>query len=304
MKVFLHDEIHPEAVRFLEEHGEVISDFDRIDEADGIVVRKIKLDKETLNRAVNLKVIGFHGAGLNGIDLETAAANHIEVFTVPGLNADSVAELNVALALDMAHMVSKSYYEIRQGISMKDALHRFRGHEISGKAAGIIGMGQIGTRTAKILRESFHMTVYGYSRSLTRKQAEEKGILPVDSIEELLGKSDYVFLSLPCNEKTEHMINKRTLRLMKKTAVLINTARGKLVNEKDLYKALKENWIAGAATDVFEKEPLEQGNPLTELNNFLATPHIGGNTEEALYRVGMGVVTGIYERLKKEEQNV
>lgn len=304
MKVFLHDEIHSEAVRFLKEKGEIISDFERISEADGIVVRKIKLDKEILDRAVNLKVIGFHGAGLNGIDLEAAAQRNIEVFTVPGLNADSVAELNVALALDMAHMVSRAYYEIRQGVSMQDALHRFRGHELSGKTAGIIGMGQVGTRTAKILRESFHMTVYGYSRSLTCEQAKEKGVLPAGSAEEILEKSDYVFLSLPCNEKTEHMINSETLKLMKNTAVLINTARGKLVNEKDLYKALKENRIAGAATDVFEKEPLEQGNPLTELDNFLATPHIGGNTDEALFRVGMGVVTGIYERLHKEEKNV
>ncbi len=301
MKVFLHDEIHPEAVRFLEEQGEIIDDWNRIDEVDGIVVRKIKLDKEILEKAVNLKVIGFHGAGLNGIDLETAAARHIDVFAVPGLNADSVAELNVALALDMAHMISRSYCEIRQGVSMKDGLHRFRGHEIGGKVAGIIGMGQIGTRTAKILKESFHMTVLGYSRSLTQQQAKEKGVFLAGSIDELLEKSDYVFLSLPCNAQTEHMIGAEALKKMKPTAVLINTARGKLVDEQALYTALKEKQIAGAATDVFEKEPLEPGNPLITLDNFLATPHIGGNTEEALYRVGMGVVTGIYKRLKEEQ---
>lgn len=301
MKFFLHDEIHPEAVRFLEEQGEIIDDWNRIDEVDGIVVRKIKLDKEILEKAVNLKVIGFHGAGLNGIDLETAAARHIDVFAVPGLNADSVAELNVALALDMAHMISRSYCEIRQGVSMKDGLHRFRGHEIGGKVAGIIGMGQIGTRTAKILKESFHMTVLGYSRSLTQQQAKEKGVFLAGSIDELLEKSDYVFLSLPCNAQTEHMIGAEALKKMKPTAVLINTARGKLVDEQALYTALKENEIAGAATDVFEKEPLEPGNPLITLDNFLATPHIGGNTEEALYRVGMGVVTGIYKRLKEEQ---
>lgn len=304
MKVFLRDEIHPEAVRFLREHGEIIDDWDRIDEVDGIVVRKIKLDKETFNRAVNLKVIGFHGAGLHSIDLEAAAANKVEVFTTPGLNADSVAELNVALALDAAHMISRSYYEIRQGVSMKDALHRFRGHEIGGRTVGIIGMGQIGTRTARILKESFHMQVYGYSRSLTEEQAKEKGVIRADSRDEIISNSDFIFLCLPCDAETEHMINETTLRKMKPTAVLINTSRGKLVNEKDLYRALKEKWIAGAATDVFEKEPLEPGNPLVELDNFLATPHIGGNTEEALYRVGMGVVTGIYERLNKGIRNV
>lgn len=301
MKVFLHDEIHPEAVKYLEEQGEIIDDWSRIDEVDGIVVRKIKLDKETIDRAKNLKVIGFHGAGVNGIDLEEARKRNITVFAVPGLNADSVAELNVALALDMAHMISKSYLEIREGNSMKDALHRFRGHEIGGKVAGMIGFGQIGTRTAKILRESFHMTVMAYSRSLTKEKAEENGVLYADSMEEVMRKADFVFLALPCNAETEYMICKETLEWMKPTAVLINTARGKLVKEADLYQALKEEKIAGAAADVFEKEPLEPGNLLITLPNFLATPHIGGNTQEALYRVGMGVVTGIYDRLKEAE---
>ena len=114
-------------------------------------------------------------------------------------------------------------------------------------------------------------------------------------------KADFVFLALPCNAETEYMICKETLEWMKPTAVLINTARGKLVKEADLYQALKEEKIAGAAADVFEKEPLEPGNLLITLPNFLATPHIGGNTQEALYRVGMGVVTGIYDRLKEAE---
>lgn len=301
MKVFLNDEIHPAAVEYLEEHGEIIDDWDRIDEVDGIVVRKIKLDKDTIDKAENLKVIGFHGAGVNGIDLEEARKRKITVFAVPGLNADSVAELNVALALDMAHMISRSYLEIKEGNSMKDALHRFRGHEIDGKTAGIIGFGQIGTRTARILKESFHMTVMAYSRSLTREEAEKHEVLWADSMEKVMRLADFVFLALPCNAETEHMICKETLEWMKPTAVLINTARGKLVNEADLYQALKEEKIAGAAVDVFEKEPLETGNPLITLPNFLATPHIGGNTQEALYRVGMGVVTGIYDRLKEAE---
>ncbi len=304
MKIFLHDEIHPDAVSFLKKHAEIIDNWDRIGEADAILVRKIRLDRDIFEKAPNLKVIGFHGSGINGIDLDEAEKHKVEVFAVPGLNADSVAELNVALALDVSHMVSKAVHEIKSGVSMKDGLRRFKGTEISRKTAGIMGMGMVGSRTAKILKESFHMQVMGCSRSLTPSKARELGVIYSPDKESILQKADFIFLALPYSKETEYMIGETEFKMAKKEAVFINTARGKLIDEKALYQALSNHWIKGAACDVFEVEPLETNHPLLQLDNFIATPHVGGNTEEALYRVGMGVAAGILEKLRVILSNV
>lgn len=300
MKVFLKDDIHEEARSKLIKYAEVIDDWKRLSEVDAIIVRKIQLDKKIFEYADHLKVIGFHGSGINGIDLIEAKKHGIDVFTVPSLNAESVAELNIALALDVSHMLTWSAHEIKNGISMQDGLKRFRGHEMYCKTAGIIGMGAIGTLTAKKLQHGFSMNVIGFSRSFGSDKASQLGIEAVGSIQDVLKKSDYVFLSLPYTQETYHIIGKTELEMMKESAVLVNTARGKLVDEQALYQALKNHRIWGAASDVFETEPLDVHNPLIGLDNFLPTPHIGGNTEEALYRVGMGVVDGILSRLKND----
>ncbi|MDD6810501.1 MAG: NAD(P)-dependent oxidoreductase [Lachnospiraceae bacterium] len=300
MKVFLKDEIHQEARALLESRAEIIEDWERIGEVDAIVVRKIKIPDYVFEEAGNLKVIGFHGSGMNGINLEEAKKHQVDVFAVPGLNAQSVAELNVTLALDLAHMVSWSSHEIKQGKDMKDGLHRFRGHEISNKTAGIIGMGAIGTMTATLLMDGFHMKVYGYSRSFTSEKAKALQVMYADSIDEILKISDFVFIALPLTNETKNLITYEKIEQMKPSAYLINAARGGIVNEEDLCRALENRLIAGAASDVFATEPVNPEIPLVRFDNFIATPHIAGNSEEALYRVGMGVVEGILKRLKEQ----
>lgn len=299
MKIFLKDEIHPKAVEYLREKAEIISDWERFPEVDAVLVRKIQLNGDMLDKAENLKVIGFHGSGMNGVDLEAAKNKGVEVFAVPGLNAEAVAEMNVALALDTAHMITQAAVEIKNGRSMQDGLHRFRGSELKDKTAGIIGMGAIGTLTARMLKECFQMKVLGYSRSFSAEKAEQLGITAAGDMAEVLEQSDFIFLAIPYTPETEHIIDENALRKMKPTAVLINTARGKLVKEEALYRALCDGTIKAAACDVFEKEPVEPDNPLVKLTNFIPTPHIGGNTEEALYRVGMGVAEGIVKRLEE-----
>lgn len=299
MKVFLNDEIHQDARALLEKRAEIIEDWERICEADAIIVRKIKIPDYVFKEAKNLKVIGFHGSGINGINLKEAEEHNVDVFAVPGLNARSVAELNITLALDLAHMVSWSSHEIKQGRDMSDGLHRFRGHEISNKTAGIIGMGAVGEMTAKLLINAFQMKVYGYSRSFTYEKAGSLQVEFAGSIDEILKVSDFIFIALPLTGETENLITYEKLRQMKRSAYLINTARGRIVNEDDLCRALENKLIAGAASDVFATEPINPEIPLVKFDNFIATPHIAGNSEEALYRVGMGVVEGILERLSK-----
>lgn len=295
--VFLHDEVHPAARELLQKYVNVIGDWEKIGQSDAILVRKIHLEKDVFDICPRLKVIGFHGSGINGIDLEQAQKHGVDVFAVPGLNAQSVAEMNTALALDLAHRVTESSHRLKCGSSMEDALVRYRGTELTGKIAGIVGLGAVGRRTATILKNGFHMPVYAYSHGLTAQWACQQGVRWCATLTELLQKADYVFLSLPLTPKTTYLIDEKELTLMKPTAVLINGARGKLVRESALYAALRDGRLAAAASDVFENEPVSPEEPILQLDNFLGTPHLGGNTEEALYQVGVGVADGILKRL-------
>ena len=299
MKVFLKDIIHQEALEKLKENTEIIDDWEQIGEADAIIVRRIRLDADIYEKCPRLKVIGFHGSGIGGIDLQGAREHQVQVFTVPGENAQSVAELNIALALDVAHMVTFAAHEIKNGKKMKNALDRFVGCELWKKTAGIMGMGHIGKLTAQKLKAGFDMDIIGYSKDFTKQEAESLGVKKAATREEVLKQSDFVFLALPYSTETHHFIDSQELKMMRRNSILINTARGNLINEDALLNALESHTIAGAACDVFSKEPLDLEHPLMRMERFVPTPHIGGNTEEALYRVGMGVVNGILERMEK-----
>ena len=262
---------------------------------DAILVRKIKVPDEVILNSKKLKVIGFHGSGMNGINLDLARQKGVDVFAVPGLNAQSVAELNVALALDIAHMVTWSACDIKQGISMQDGLHRFRGHELSGKVAGIIGMGAVGKRTAQILRDAFQMQVYGYARSFTDEKAEELHIQCAKSMDELLECADFIFLAIPYTAQTRDMISYKELLKMKKTAYLINTARGGLIDTKALIDGLESGKIGAAGLDVIEdefgmyyfdrKSDILSKRDLYILRGFpnvIVTPHMAFYTDQAV----------------------
>ena len=295
MKVFLCEFIHPEARRHLERKAEIISDWNKINEVDAIINRNLEITKDIMDKAPNLKVIAIHGTGIDGVDMDEAKKRGIHVFSTPHQNADSVAELIVGLTLSITRKISLAGKLIGNGKKIANAPAELKGIELREKTFGLIGVGDIAIRASKIMKYGFGMKVIGFSRSLTEEKAKELGIGYCSSIEEVLKNSDIVNIGVSLNNSTVNMINNEKIKLMKSTSYLINTSRGKVIDEKALYNALKNNEIAGAACDVFVNEPPTLDNPLLSLDNFIATPHIGANTDEALYRVGMAVVNGIFE---------
>ncbi len=297
MKVFLCESIHPKAYRALAQKAEIISDWDRVGEADGLLSRILHIGKEELDKMPNLKVIAVHGTGTDGLDLPEVRRRGIQVVYAPHLNANAVAELAVGLTLALARKIVYARQLIDEG-RQAESMTLLNGFDLRGKVFGILGAGEIARRTAAILRDGFGMETLAWSRSLTPEKAQSYGLGWAPDKETVLQNADVVSLGMPLTEDTRGMIGQAQLELMKPTACLINTARGALVDEEALYRALKEGKIAGAACDVFCQEPPTKDNPLFSLPNFVGTPHLGANTDDALYTVGMACVEQILDVLE------
>jgi len=288
MKVYLTEYIHEKALQKLNNYFEVV---DEAKICDAVITRNITIDKEWMNSAPNLKIIAIHGTGTDSVDLDEAKKRGISYFNVPNENSLSVAELNVSLILELSRNIQNGVNHILSGD--KELAPRYlSGYEISGKTVGFIGLGQIALKTAEILYKGFNMKILGYSRS-------KKNIDYIQEVEldNLLKDSDYVVLGLALNSETKYLLNYDKLSLMKKNSFLINTARGGLVNKEDLIKVLEEKRILGYAADVFEIEPINENDPLLK-HNVIALPHIGANTDEALYRVGIRCVDNLIDYFK------
>lgn len=297
-KVFLAEFIHPEARTLLEQYVDIVDSQDELIEIEAAINRnQVKIRKEFIDKAPNLKYIGVHGTGLDGVDVAYAKEKGIEVFNTPGANAVSVAELNIALALDLSRNITRIDRDLQNGMEMISAKTKYTGHEIGGKTAGFLGFGNIGRMTAEKLYRAFGCKILAWDKYRNEEAAAELSADYVDSVEEILRESDFIFMALSLDESNRHMINYDRLCLCKKSAIFINAARGPLVDEEGLHRALEEGKIYAAASDVFEKEPVSPEHPLLKMPNFLATPHIGGNTEEALRRVGMEVVKKTLNKL-------
>lgn len=307
MKILVAAPIHKEAIEKLEKEGfEVVYReypseeelAELVKDVDAIIVRsKPVVSKKVINAANKLKVIGRAGVGIDNIDVETAKAKGIEVVNTPGAPTRSVAELTIALMLDVLRKISYSDRKMREGDwPKKEAM----GHELYGKTLGIIGMGRIGREVAKIAYYGFGMRILYYDIVRCEREFEEKLNLRFVDLETLLKESDIVTIHVPLIKETYHLIDESKLRLMKKNAILINTARGAVVDTNALIKALREGWIAGAGLDVYEEEPLPPDHPLRKLENVVLTPHIGANTWEAQERAGLQVVEKIISILKNK----
>lgn len=303
MKVLVAAPLHEKALEVLKNAGleivyEEYPDEDRLLElvrdADAIIVRsKPKVTRKVIEAAPKLKVIGRAGVGLDNIDLEAAKERGIKVVNSPGASSRSVAELAVGLMFAVARKIAFADRKMREGVWAKK---QCMGIELEGKTIGVIGFGRIGYEVAKIAN-ALGMKVLLYDPKPNEERAKEVGGKFV-SLEELLRESDVVTLHVPLVDATYHLINEERLKLMKPTAILINAARGAVVDTEALVKALKEGWIAGAGLDVFEEEPLPADHPLTKLDNVVLTPHIGASTEEAQMRAGVQVAEQIVEILK------
>ena len=300
MTLYIKEQFHPDAMKRLRELATVVDNFDDPDSIEAVLVRRDKVNRATIEMLPNLKAIGRHGAGYEGVDLAAAKEHGVTVVNVPGGNADSVAELIVGLALNMERRISEANVICRDGGFKCIAPPDFQGTELRGKTFGSIGMGNIATKAAKILVDGFGMTAIGYDRHSTPEQALEKGFLKADTIEELLERSDVVNVSVPLNDGTRNMISGDKFDHFKSGAILINCARGGVVNEDDLYDALVSGKLAAAACDTFVSEPPSKDHKLLGLPNFSATPHIGGNTDDAIRRTGLQLVENVVRVIKGE----
>ncbi len=259
-------------------------------EADVLVVGLQRITERVLDAAKRLKVIGRCGVGLDNIDLKAAGARRIPVVYTPGANAQTVADLTLGLMLALVRKIPQADRMTKGG-----EWKRIMGNDVWGKTLGIFGLGQIGFNVARRAK-GFDMNIIAYDLFENLPLAGELGI-EYKSKAEILREADFITLHLPLNPETLKFISDGDLKAMKKNAVLVNTSRGGIVDEKALYLALKSGTIAGAALDVFEHEPPGQ-TPLVQLDNFIGCPHIGGITTEAIARIGMTVSRDIVSVLK------
>jgi len=263
-----------------------------IPEYDAIIIRsETKLKKDIIEAGHNLKVIGRAGIGLDNVDLPAATKKGIVVMNTPQENAIAAAEHTIAMILSISRKIPQATASMRAG---KWEKKKFMGVELYNKTLGLIGIGVIGTIVADRAR-GLKMKAIGYDPYLSKEVAEKKGVDLV-SLDELLSRSDFITVHTPLTDETRNLIDKNTFDKMKDGVILINCARGGIINEKDLYDAIKGGKVAGAALDVFEKEPAI-GNPLLELEEVIGTPHLGAATGEAQENVSIAVAQQIVDYL-------
>jgi len=266
-----------------------------IGQYDALVVRsRTKVTSEIIEEARNLKVIARAGVGLDNIDVEKAKEKGILVINTPGAPTTAVAELALALMLSVLRSIPSADRSMKEG---KWEKKKYVGRELSGKKVGIIGFGRIGRKLASLLKP-FDVELYVYDRYVSEDVIRKYNAIFCGSLEELLPKVDILSIHVPLTPETRNMIGEKEIRMMKKGAVLINTARGGIVDEKALLKALKDGHLSGAALDVFEIEP-PTNLELVKLPNVVTTPHIGGQTVEAQRRIGEALVAKLEEALKR-----
>lgn len=242
-----------------------------------------QIDNEVLSKAKHLKIISNIAVGYNNIDVQSAAKRGIIVTNTPGVLTETTADLTFALLMASARRVVSASDTLRNGEWGAWSLMEFTGQDIYGATLGIIGLGRIGEALVKRAK-GFDMNVLYYNRTRKKDKELELGIHYMD-LKSLLQQSDYVCLMLPYSAEVHHLIGKEELSLMKKSAILINTARGGLVDEGALYEALKNGQIWAAGLDVFEQEPLPLDHPLLSLSNVVTLPHIGSASVNT--RLGM-----------------
>lgn len=249
-------------------------------DADALIVGTPKVTREMLLGS-KVKIIAKHGVGVDNIDLKAATELGIPVTVTQGANSESVAELTIAFIFALARGLIKSHINLFQKREWSGVV----GFEVKGKTLGLLGFGAIAKEVNKRAL-CLGMNVITYDPYVPEVEILDKGAKAV-SFEELLKESDFLSIHVPLTSETKGMIGERELKLMKKTSFLINTARGGIVDEGALAKALKEGWIAGAALDVFEEEPPRLDSPLFSCENLITTPHIGAHSIESVYRMNM-----------------
>jgi glyoxylate reductase len=312
-RVFVTREIFEEAVKILKEVAEV----EVFHEADKpisreLLIKKIKnvdgiltlitdkIDKGIIDAAKNLCVISNFAVGYNNIDIKAATERGIMVTNTPGVLTETTADLAFGLLISIARRIPEGDRFIRSkkwiyawGPKM------FVGSDVNGKTLGIVGLGRIGVAVAKRAK-CFNLKVIYYDAIRDLKKEKTLGV-EFTPFEELLKQSDFVTLHVPLNEDTRHLISKKELQLMKKTAYLINSSRGPVVDQDSLFEALDNKLISGASLDVFEEEPIDPNSPLLNLENIVLTPHIGSASFETRKKMATTAAKNLVVALNGEE---
>jgi D-3-phosphoglycerate dehydrogenase / 2-oxoglutarate reductase len=300
MKVLICDAIAKDAVDGLKELGIEVDEKTSVEkeelskiitEYDGVIVRsRTKIREDLIDIAEgSLKFVIRAGVGLDNIDVEYARNKGIEVINTPEASTNGVAELAVGHMLSLLRHIPQATAKMKKGEWPKKKL---KGNELGSCTVGIIGLGRIGRRTAELVK-GFGSDIIGYDPYVDKVEDVEIKLVELD---ELLSSSDIISLHLPHADETHHLIGKEELEKMKKTAYLVNCARGGVVDEDALYEVLKNEDMRGAALDVFEEEP-PKDLKLMELDNFICSPHLGAQAVESSNRVGEEVVKKVASKL-------
>jgi len=287
MTILISDKLREEGIKIFQENNfEIIKKFsinsqelkNEIENYDGIVIRsRTKLTADILEKATSLKVIGRAGVGLDNVDLLKAEELNIKVFNTPEAPSVSVSELTIGLLLSLVRHISKADQTMHCGEWCKSD---YMGYVLKGKKIGLVGFGNIGQSVAKIaIAMGMKIGIYDVDPNIKKKALELKYIV-YPSVDDLVKDSQIISLHIPATAKTENIIDERRLKLMNKNTILINTARGNLIDEAALIKALENKEIGGAALDVYRKEPLDNMALCNCVDNLILTPHIGSQTEE------------------------
>jgi len=301
-KILISERVSDETIEFLEannvevkagtglEHHTVL---DEIQDCDAVMVRVMKIDRDIIEHAPKLKVIAKHGVGCDSIDTEAASEFNIPVVYAPGSNSLSVAEHTIALMLSCAHCMRQANMGYAEGnYHIKDSLSI---SEISGKILGLIGCGNVALHVARIAQFGFDMQILGYD-PLTNRTIPDY-INRVDAVEDLIPESDFISIHIPETADNANYFDIEKFSLMKKSAFLINTARGNVIDTEALLSCLNADKIAGAGLDVSNPEPVPSDSELFLKREILLTPHIGAASHESMVRMGRMAAEGVVDVL-------
>ncbi len=301
MKVLISDNLSATGVEILKKAGlEVdarsktsVEEIEKIiGEYDALIIRSAtKVTAGLLGKAAKLKVVGRAGSGLDNVDIPAATKKGVVVMNTPGGNTVTTAEHTIGMIFACARMIPQAYSSLKAG---KWEKKKFEGVELFDKTLGVIGLGAIGGVVAS-RAIGLGMKILAYDPFISQEKAKSLGIELAD-LPTIYRRSDFITVHTPKTKETANLINKDTIALMKDGVRIINCARGGIVNEQDLYEALKSGKVGAAAFDVFEKEPPEN-HPLLSLDNFIATPHLGASTREAQENVAVAVAEQIVDYL-------
>ncbi|MEK6818227.1 MAG: D-glycerate dehydrogenase [Thermoproteota archaeon] len=262
----------------------------KIENVEGLICFPYdKIDRDLIDIAKNLKVISTYSVGFDHIDTQYAKKKKIRVGYTPEVLTDATADLAFSLMLDVLRRVSEGDRIIRNGKWRQIyGAYDYVGTDLQGKILGIFGLGRIGSTLARRAK-SFDMKIIYHNRKPVSKNKEKLLGVKYVTLDKLITQSDVISIHVPHTKETNQLFDMKIFKKMKKSAFLINTARGKIVNEKDLITALNKKIIAGAALDVYELEPISKKHPFTKIQNIVLAPHIGSSTEET--RVKMAEIT-------------